>query len=121
MRGNLEKSSDVMQTYAPTASREILMACLSAMINSKWKLHSMDVEKAFSQSGPIDRLVYARPPKDAGTSSNVVWKLNTTAYGSTDAARKRYARLFRVLTELGLRRSATEPAVFYLTGHEGAF
>ena len=118
VRGNLEKSSNVMQTYAPTASREILMACLSVMTNSKWRLQSMDVEKAFLQSGPIDRLVFVRPPKGAGTSPNIVWKLNTAAYGLTDAARRWYTRLYSVLTELGLRRSATEPAVFYLLGHE---
>ena len=99
--------------------REILMACLSTMVNNRWKLHSMDVEKAFLQSGPIERIVYVRPPKEAGTSSETIWRLNTAAYGLTDAARKWYSRLYSILGELGLQRSATEPAVFYLKSNEG--
>ena len=92
------------------------MACLSVIVTSKRQFHYMDVEKDFLQSGPNNRVVCVRP--EAGISPNTAWKLNTAAYALTDAARKWYSRLFNLLSELGLKRCATEPAVFYLKGHE---
>ncbi len=74
----------------------------------------MDVEKAFLQSGSIDRKVFVRPPKEAGVDDQKVWQLNVAAYGLTDAARRWYLKLKETLLDCELMMCEVEPAVFYM-------
>ena len=113
VRGNEEKIK-IGHTFAPTVSRDILFSCLTIMISKRWKIQSIDVEKAFLQSGTIDRKVFVRPPSEAGVDDQKVWQLNVAAYGLTDAARKWYLRLKETLVNCGLKMCEVEPAVFYM-------
>ncbi len=67
-----EVNIKIGHTFAPTVSRDILFGRLTIMISKKWKLQTMDVEKAFLQSDAIDRKVYVRPPNEAGVDDQKV-------------------------------------------------
>ena len=60
---------------SPTCAHESLRLILAVLAQNSWKVNSMDIKTAFLQGKPIDRDVYIRPPKEANTNSNVVWKL----------------------------------------------
>ncbi len=79
----------------------------------------MDVEKAFLQSGNIDRKLFVRPPSESGTDPTKVWKLNVAAYGLTDAARRWYLKLKQTLLECGFLMCQVEPAVFFMKDSKG--
>ncbi len=113
VRGKEEKIK-IGHTFAPTVSRDILFSCLTIMISKRWKIQSMDVEKAFLQSGAIDRNVFVRPPNEAGLDNQKIWQINAAAYSLTDAARKWYLKLKETLLDCGLRVCEVEPAVFYI-------
>ena len=53
--------------------------------------HSLDIKLGLIQGKKIDRDVYLKSPKEAGTWK--FWKLNITAYGLCDAPRAWYIRV----------------------------
>ena len=117
VRGNEEKIT-FGHTFAPTVS--ILFSCLTIMISKRWNLQSTDVEKAFLQSGAIDRKVYVRPPNEAGVDHQKVWQLNVAACGITDAARKWNLKLKETLLNCGLKMVEVEPAVFHMRDNKNS-
>ncbi len=114
-----EERIKIGQTFAPTVSRDVLLLSLTVMISNRWKIRSMDVEKAFLQSGSFDRKVFVRPPSESGVEPTKVWQLNVTAYGLTDAARKWYLRLEQTLLDCGFLMCQVEPAVFFMKDSRG--
>ncbi len=72
IQGQLERDIDLLQTYAPTASRESTMAAINVMINNNWPNNTMDVEKAFLQGKRLEREVLVIPPKEAGLPQNTL-------------------------------------------------
>ena len=109
-----ERDIDLLQTYAPTASRESTVAAINVMINNNWPIHTMDVEKAFLQGKRLERELLVIPPEEAGLAQNTLWRLKTAAYGLTDAAQHWYQTFKSHLLDLGLKCSTIEPAIFYL-------
>ena len=62
----------------------MMMACLASA--NKWRIETMDVEKAFLQSCDLKREVYLRPPKEAvGDDKSTLWRIKTAVYGLADA------------------------------------
>ena len=65
----------------------------------QWQLRSMDIKAAYLQGRKLDRVVFVRPPPEACEPDDVVWRLETGAYGLCDAARVWYDRVRAVLEE----------------------
>ena len=101
---------------SPTCMRESLRLALVIIATNQWKINSTDFKTAFLQGYPIDRKVYVKPPKEAGSSG--VWKLNKTAYGLKDAPREWYLRLRDVILKVGCKISITDGGLF-IKHHEG--
>ena len=113
-KGNQEDSSD-FNTYAPTVSKEVLMMMTCLASANKWRIETMDVEKAFMQSRELKREVYLRPPKEAVEGDkSTFWRIKTAVYGLADAAREWYLSIRKILTELEFTESKLELSLFYL-------
>ena len=64
-----------------------------------WKIGRLDIKSAFLQGQKIERDVYLKPLKEAGTDR--LWKLNKTVYGLGDPLRRWYFRVKDELRALG--------------------
>ena len=53
-----------------------------------------------------------KPPKEANSDPNKLWKLNTTIYGLNDASRSWYLNVKSELTKLGAKTCQSDPSVF---------
>ena len=68
------------------------------------------MKSAYLQGKPIERDVFLRPPPEF--DEGLLWQLNKTVYGLTDAARQWYLRLREELLGLGMSISPLDPALF---------
>ena len=65
-----------------------------------------------------------KPPKEANSDPNKLWKLNTTIYGINDTSRSWYLYVKSELTKLGAKTCQSDPSVFvflrkiFTTGEE---
>ena len=98
------------RTDSPTCSREGVRIALTLIASNSWKLNSIDVKTAFLQGNPIEREVFVKPPKEAGT--NGLWKLNKCVYGLADASRYWYLKLQEELIKLGAKPSTLVQGIF---------
>ena len=72
VRGFQEKVH--IQSDSPTGSKECMRIVLMIAATKNWVLNSLDVTSAFLQGQPINRVVYLKPPLEAGVSG-VLWRL----------------------------------------------
>ena len=98
---------------SPTGSKECLRLMLLLVSSQEWVLHCLDVKSAFLQGKYLDRIVYLKPPFEAGTSG-VLWKLKKCVYGLSDASRKWYLALSEKLQSLGCQRSKFDYGMFHM-------
>ena len=98
------------RTDSPTCSKEGLRVVLLILVSHSWSLHSLDVKTAFLQGEPINRDLYVKPPKEAGT--NKLWKLRKTVYGLADASRSWYLKLRAELIKLEGKPVSLDQGIF---------
>ena len=53
-----------------------------------------------------------KPPKEANSDPNKLWKLNTTIYSLNNASRSWYLNVKNELTKLGAETCQSDPFVF---------
>ena len=56
---------------------------LAFVVSHKLKIISLDIRSTFLQGQPINREIFLKPPKEAGTDK--LWKLSIIVYGLCDA------------------------------------
>ncbi|XP_077974464.1 uncharacterized protein LOC144430404 [Styela clava] len=110
-RGFEEQTDDIAKE-SPTCSKDSLRVLVAIVAQKKWKLHTIDIKTAFLQGNCVDREIFLKPPKEAGTTK--LWKLNKCVYGLSDASLKWYNRLKKFLVDQGAKVSASDSAVFYV-------
>ena len=110
MRGDLERGKENLRADAPTASKEALKIALMIAANENFKVKAGDIKSAFLQGEKLDRTLYVKPPKEAGTDK--LWKLVQGAYGILDGSRLFFMRLARELIELGMHQIHSDNALF---------
>ena len=98
------------RTDSPTCSKEGLRIALLLLVSQSWSLHSLDVKTAFLQGESINRDLYVKPPKEAGT--NKLWKLQKTVYGLADASRSWYLKLRSELIKLKGKPVSLDQGIF---------
>lgn len=96
---------------SPTCSKETVRVTLSIMAMKEWKCNALDVKTAFLQGNPLQRDIFLKPPKEAGT--NMVWKLHKAVYGLNEASRSWYNRVKDELIKTGFTCSKYDEALFY--------
>lgn len=103
--GNKDKMKGLIRFDASSARFDVIrmmlsIACLLGLISG-----CVDIKGAFLQSGPINRILYVRPPRELGLGSNVLWKLKKLPYGIAEAGRQ-WAKTIEdwMIREAGLER-----------------
>ena len=109
VRGFQEKVH--IQSDSPTGSKECMRIVLMIAATKNWVLNSLDVTSAFLQGQPINRVVYLKPPLEAGVSG-VLWRLKKCLYGLNDASRMWYFAVYEKLISLNCLRLSIDYALF---------
>ena len=112
VRGFEEIGKDDIPKDSPTCANESLKTILSIFAQKNWVPYSMDIKTAFLQGQEIERDIFVKPPKEAGTKGKV-WHLEKCVYGLNDASLQWYNRVKNVLEKCGGTMSKVDPAVFY--------
>ena len=105
------EETEQARSDSPTCSKESIRLLISIAVAKGWNLNSLDVKAAFLQGKSIDREIYVTPPKEVQNGGHI-WRLKKVAYGLADASRSWYLRVLEALTDLGMRVSRFDKAVF---------
>lgn len=114
VRGFEDPDRDAVDSTSPTASRATLRVVLSALSTHGFIPRTVDVRTAFLQGMPLDRptAVFVQPPPQARVPRGMVWQLRKCAYGLTDAPRRWYESVLKLMMDLELTRSSLDHGLF---------
>ena len=110
-RGFEDEEGSNRRTDSPTCSKDALRITFAITASSNWTCRSMDIKRAFLQGNALDREIFIKPPKEAGT--NKLWRLNKCVYGLNEASRYWYNRVHEEFLKVGLTKSQYDDAMFY--------
>ena len=115
VQGNQEVASEI-RSDSPTASLLAFNFVTVISVLNNWFLAAYDASTAYLQSKGIARLLILRPPypPPPGISPSDLLRAKGSIYGTRDAGRSWWKKLYRVLREFGWTMSKLEPALFYL-------
>jgi hypothetical protein len=104
---------DFGETYAPVARLEAIRILLAFATHHNFKLHQMDVKRAFL-NGPISEEVYVDQPSgfEHPKFPNHVYKLHKALYGLKQAPRAWYECLQDFLSKKGFEIGKVDPTLF---------
>lgn len=88
VHGNRDAEKDMVRSDCAAADMMIVRMMISLATILGFNMATADIKGAYMQSGPIQREVYVRPPKDCHRKRGMVWKLLKLPYGLTDAGRQ---------------------------------
>ena len=105
-----------IETYSPTASLLCFHLVCAVASMKRFKLGAADAECAYLQGDGINRQLILRSPTPPppGVVAGQLFRARASIYGTKDAGRGWWKKLFRVLTEMGWRCSVLENCLFYL-------
>ena len=103
---------------SPTMSKSSLRTILIIAASKGWEIESTDIQAAFLQGKPLERVVIVRPPREA-YQAGILWRLIKCLYGLKDASKHWYDRVAEILDSLGFKPASDDPGLFYLTGPDG--
>ena len=113
-----DKDGIKVQSDSPTAQKEALkMFCAVAACMEVESLRSVDITAAFLQADNLDRDIFIQPPKDCA-EEGILWRLLKPLYGLTDAGRKFWLKVKKILLANGYERLQGDEA-FYLKRENG--
>ena len=72
---------------SPTAAKTAFRTLLALASSNAWRVVTTDIKSAFLQGQAIDHEVYIKPPKEASSGPDVIWKLKKCLYGLNNGAR----------------------------------
>ena len=98
---------------SPTAAKTAFRTLLALASSNAWRVVTTDIKSALLQGQAIDREVYIKPPKEASSGPDVIWKLKKCLYGLNDGARMFYLSVRKKITELGCLVSTVDPSLFF--------
>ena len=108
-RGFQERYPVLSDSAAKTAVRTLLALASS----DAWRVVPADIKSAFLQGQAIGRDVYIKPPKEASSVPDVIWKLKKCFYGLNDGTQMFYLSVRKKITELGCHVSTVDPSLFF--------
>ena len=88
---------------------------ISALVKVE-KLRAIDIRAAFLQSDELKREVFVKLPKDI-EEEGVIWRLRKPLYGLTDAGRRFWLRVKKILEENKFKKVTGDDA--YYIKHDG--
>ena len=95
-----------------TAAKIAFRTLLPLASNNAWRVVTTDIKSAFLQGQAIDREVYIKPPKEASSGPDIIWKLKKCLFGLNHGARMFYLSVGKKITKLGCLVSTVDPSLF---------
>lgn len=118
---NHDSEKDDIRKDSSNASLFIVRLLLSLATFLGFRTATADIKGAFLQSGPIDRDIYVRPPRDWGFIRGILWKLLKLPYGISNAGRQWQKAVEQgMLTEAGLERILGLSQLFVRRSEDGS-
>jgi hypothetical protein len=105
---------DYDETFAPVARHTSIRSIIALATSMVWKLHQMDVERAFL-NGEIEEEVYIEQPEGfvIHNEKSHVCRLKEALYGLKQAPRAWYEKMDGFLMSLGFSKSVADPNLYY--------
>lgn len=115
VQGHQEADAGI-RSDSPTASLLAFNLICAISTIKNWELVACDASTAYLQSQGISRLLILRPPKPPppGINSTDLLRAKGSIYGTRDAGRSWWKKLFCTVQKYGWRMSSIEQALFYL-------
>ena len=108
------EEEDDIPSDSPTLDQLNLKIIMMLAHSEDMELVTVDVKAAFLQGLPLtERTVMMVPPPEAKVPKGHIWRLKVALYGLDDASLRFHWKVRCVMTELGLRQSKLDPALFY--------
>ena len=85
---------------------------IAISVQHHWKIKTTDIKSAFLQGKQLTRDVYIQHPREAGVTSEHIWKLKHCLYGLSEAALQFCDSVKEVLITLGCCQCKLDPALF---------
>ena len=121
VQGHQEEGHDgiSIRTDSPTASLLAFNLICSVAVLHDWAVWACDASTAYLQSSGISWLLILRPPRPPrppppGVSPMDLFRAKGSIYGTKDAGRSWWKKLFKTVQEHGWQMSKYEAALFYL-------
>jgi len=115
--GNFEETTG-LRTDSPTADVDAHNLVFSFCACHKVKVKSADIQAAYLQGKPVDRIILYRIPKggipEHGIAEGAVIAARVPIYGTKDAGRGFWLRLKQVVTDNGFELNKILPTLFAL-------
>ena len=86
--GNRDKEKDTIRKDSATAQLGIIRLLLSIVTFLRFRLGMVDIKGAYLQSGPIQREIFVRPPREWQGRRGLLWLLTKLPYGIVEAGRQ---------------------------------
>ena len=115
VQGNQEDGNSIRSDYPTASLLSFNLVCVIAVLNN-WIIWACDASTAYLQSQGISRLLILRSPRPPppAVSSTDLLRAKGSIYGTKDAGRAWWKKLYRILVSHGWKMSKIEPALFYL-------
>ena len=119
--GNHDNEKDTVRKDSSNASLFVVRLLLSLATFLSFRIATADIKGAFLQSGPINRQIFVRPPKEWHGPRGVLWKLRKLPYGIADAGRQWQKVVEKwMLDKAGVERVFGIPQLFAQRDGNGA-
>lgn len=103
---------DYEETFSPVVRYVSIRYLLALAVEGDWKMTQMDAITAFLQ-GHLNEEIYMSQPEGFDDGSDKVCKLNRAVYGLKQASRQWNLKLDNALKNYGLKRSNSDPCIYY--------
>ena len=115
VQGNQENNAGI-RSDSPTGSLLAFNFVTAISVMKGWVIEAYDASAAYLQSQGISRLRLLRPPRPPppGITSSDLFRAKGSIYGTRDAGRSWWRKLFNILKSHGWKMSKLEAALFYL-------
>ena len=115
VQGNQENNAGI-RSDSPTGSLLAFNFVTAISVMKGWVIEAYDASTAYLQSQGISRLLLLRPPRPPppGITSSDLFRAKGSIYGTRDAGRSWWRKLFNILKSHGWKMSKLEAALFYL-------
>ena len=116
VQGCQEEDPGSIRSDSPTASLLAFNLLCAIAVMQKWVIAASDASTAYLQSQGINRLLILRPPRPPppGVSPSDLFRAKGSIYGTKDAGRSWWKKLFQALRRQGWVMSKVEAALFFL-------
>lgn len=85
---NQDKEKDEIRKDSSTAQFVVILLDASLLACSDLSIGLVDIKRAYLQSWPIKKKIYARPPREYIPRQDYLWKLQKLLYGIKKAGRQ---------------------------------